>query len=132
MKKVVIWGAGELGKKVYAPLIIRYEMDVIAYVDNCAEKRKEKLYGVPIVDGETVRKLDFDLVLIALYSDSHIMEVRNQCESMGVSSDRIVELATDLNYIDVFMHPRYEWIRDYAGWLKENAVGGGRCGMWCF
>lgn len=131
MKKVVIWGTGKIGKMVYAPLVTKYEMDVIAYADNCAAKRKEKLYGLPIVDGETLCSLDFDLVLIALYDYRQIMEVRNQCESMGVSPDRIVELATDLNYIDIFMSQRYEWIKNYASWLEENAIGGAiaECGV---
>lgn len=38
--------------------------------------------------------------------------------------DKIIEFVTNLNYMDVFMTQRFEWIKDYAYWFKENVEEG--------
>lgn len=131
MKKGIIWGTGKMGKRAYLPLVTKYEMNIIAYVDNCEEKRKDTLYGLPIVAGEDINDLEYDLVFIAVYDYKQIADVERQLEQLGIPSDRVIELATNLNYIDVFMTQRFEWIKDYAQWLKESSVGGAiaECGV---
>lgn len=69
-------GAGKLGRKAYLPLVTKHGVNVIAYVDNCKEKRNETLYGISIVDGETIKKLDFDLVFVALYDYRQIANIK--------------------------------------------------------
>lgn len=49
MKRAVIWRAG---KMVYSPLVTKYGMNVIAYIDNSPEKRNETIYGLPIEAGD--------------------------------------------------------------------------------
>lgn len=131
MKKCIIWGTGKMGKRAYSPLVTKHEMNIIAYADNCEEKRKGTLYGLPIVAGEDIKDLEYDLIFIAVYDYRQIADVRQQLEQLGIPSDKVVELATDLKYIDVFMTQRYEWIKDYACWLGENSVGGSiaECGV---
>lgn len=129
MKRVVIWGAGEMGKMVYSPLVTKCGVSIIAYVDNCKEKRNKPLYGLPVMEGEALKSMDFELVFIALYDYRQIAEVREQLKQMKVPEEKIVELATDIKYLNVFMTPRFEWIKGYARWIKENSVGGGYCGM---
>lgn len=51
IKKAIIWGAEKKGRKVYLPLVTKYDMNIIAYVDNREKKRKDTLYGLPIVAG---------------------------------------------------------------------------------
>lgn len=131
MKKGIIWGAGKIGERVYSPLIMKYGMNIIAYIDNCEEKRKGTLYGLPIVACEDIKDLEYDLIFIAMYDYGQIADVKQQLEQLGIPSDKVVELVTDLKYIDVFMTQRFEWIKDYACWLKENSVGGSiaECGV---
>ena len=132
MKKGIIWGAGYWGNTAYSPLVTKYKMNIIAYADNCEEKRKGTLYGLPIVAGEDIKGLEYDLIFIAIYNDKQIAAVKQQINQLGIPSDKVIELVTDLNYIDVFMTQRFEWIKDYACWLKENSVGGSiaECGVY--
>lgn len=32
--RVIIWGCGEIGKRIYKPLIDRYNAEIIAYTDS--------------------------------------------------------------------------------------------------
>lgn len=131
MKRAIIWGAGQMGKMVYSPLVTKHGMNIIAYIDNSKEKRNDTLYGLPVAAGEDLKKMDFDLVFIALYDYRKIAEVRGQLKQIGVPEEKIIELATDLRYIDVFMTQRFEWIREYARWINENSVCGAaaECGV---
>lgn len=131
MKRAVVWGAGKMGKMIYSPLVTKYGMNIIAYIDNCKEKRNDTLYGLPVISWETLKNMDFDLLFIALYDYRQIAEVEEQLKQLEVPEGKVVELATDLRYIDAFMSQRFEWIKGYAHWIKENSVWGGiaECGV---
>ena len=127
MKEGIIFGAGKVGRKVYVPLTLKYNIKVIAYVDNSISLQGNMLYDVPIISCGEIAKLCYDLIFIALYDLDQINEVRQQLAQQGVANEKIVVLATDLSYMQVFMDQRFVWIKGYADWIY--GMGGAEV-MW--
>ena len=57
MKRVVIWGAAECGRKVYEMLQQQSELKVVAIADKNVQKRGQMLYGMKIITPEEILNL---------------------------------------------------------------------------
>lgn len=62
-KKIVIFGSGQGGLKMFAKLSKEYE--VIAFCDNSSEKEGLSFCGLPIISPEQLLNTPFDKVFIA-------------------------------------------------------------------
>lgn len=131
-KKAIIWGAGKIGKQVYFPLIKDYDMDVVAYVDSNRGNAGYDIYGVTIYSPECIKDLEFDVIFIAVYALEQIEQIKQQLSALGIKRNQVVELATDLHYLDVFSSIRTEWLRNYAEWINSLNLEGSvaECGVY--
>ncbi|MGG5825461.1 nucleoside-diphosphate sugar epimerase/dehydratase [Aeromonas salmonicida] len=62
-RKMLIFGAGEAGKKVHD--ILKNKYIIMAFVDNDATKHDDILNGLPIISPRKVANIDFDVIYIA-------------------------------------------------------------------
>lgn len=131
MKKAAIWGAGKIGKSVFAPLCEKYNMSVEVYIDSAVTKQGEYLCGVKIVSPEALKKMDIDLLFIAVYDYEQIKDIKDAAIKLGILEDKIVELATDFSYLDVVITRRGEWLSNCAKWINNEGIRGSiaECGV---
>ena len=124
MKKAIIFGAGKLGRSVFAPLVVEYGMNIIAYVDNSEEIYNKQLYGIPIMNCKEIKKISYDLIFIAVYDFDEIKKIVLQLVRIGVPEEKIVVLSTELSFLNVFMNQRFQWIKNYAEYFYSLEGGG--------
>lgn len=60
MEKVIIWGAGGTGRRVYNKL--KQQKEVIAFVDMDSHKWNTKYENIPICEPEMLKTLSFDKI----------------------------------------------------------------------
>lgn len=130
-KKVIVWGAGQYGKRAYASLVTDMNLKVIAYVDSNLTMTGKFIYGVPIVEPDQIRNLSYDQIFIAIADDKQIALIREKLFQLNVSEDKIVELLTDINYLEVLKDSRNQWLKNCALHLKETGIKGNvaECGV---
>lgn len=83
--KTVIFGASELGVNFYFE--IREAEEVVAFIDNDAEKQDKEILGIKILPAEALPSLEFDRIHIA--SIYHFKVIESQIKSLGISQDKI-------------------------------------------
>lgn len=86
--KVIIYGAGNLGRDYYQQMIITGYCDVVAFIDKNADK-----YGqtkVPIFTPDKINSLEFDYVVVALRMEAAFNEIKRILILNGVSEEKIV------------------------------------------
>lgn len=86
-KKVIIYGAGMVGRDYYAQISRYKECEVMAWIDSQPEK-----YCYPYVvvgTAECVTRTTFDMLLIAVENENTAMEIRSQLIKMGIDSGKI-------------------------------------------
>lgn len=130
-KKIIIWGAGKIGKRVYPWLVSDFDIDVRAYIDSNQTICGSCLCGVPVVSPEQIKKILFDQVFIAVFDYNQIMQIKMKLHELDISDDKIVDLATDLTYMEVLKTNRSEWLRNCAEMIYRNGISGSvaECGV---
>lgn len=86
-KKIVIYGAGIVGKDYYAQISRFTDCEIIAWVDEHPEKYKYphiKLQNPSILD-----KLDFDILIIAVKNEVVAKEICTQLMQRGIAQDKL-------------------------------------------
>lgn len=86
-KRIVIYGAGDLGRKYYRELTFSKYAEIIAWVD-----KREPIWPVQMrIDRpEVIRTLDFDYILIAAKTKRVANEMIDNVVDMGVSKEKCV------------------------------------------
>ena len=80
-KKIVLYGAGTVGKDYYRQLLHMEWIEVIAWVDRGLEK--EYIYNCLVQSPEVLQEIEFDNILIAVKEQRIAEEIkRNLCEYM--------------------------------------------------
>lgn len=87
MKKVIIFGAGELGKQVYGE--IKNEYDVVAFIDNYVGGQGEHIFNCPVYKLEEAMKIIFDFVFIC--STTGFDSMKNQLAARNVPEYKIID-----------------------------------------
>ncbi len=80
-KTLVIYGAGDIGKRLLPLLRSQYpEVDIVAVVDRRAKYSAFKLAGVEVLPAESIATIDCDAIVIAsvAFLDEIIPFVRQQ------------------------------------------------------
>lgn len=131
-KRVIVWGCGTIGKKVFCYLYDKFDMEVIAYTQSDVESRGGgHIYNVPIIEKNEILNIEVDYVLIAVYSFTAIKEIINELDVIGVPKEKIKPIALGLDFADAFMDQRIYWIRDFSIWCYEQKIQGNvaECGV---
>ncbi len=122
--KLVIYGAGELGKAVYSYAAERTE--VVAWIDKDAEYLRALGYNVALPD-ETDIPGDCP-VIVAVFDERAVGYIRQYLISRGVAPERIITFDPNtirLNYYIFGAHPRGQTMRAYMKALfpERNFLG---------
>lgn len=111
MKKVVIYGAGIIGKDCFFEI---EDAEVIAYIDNDKTKWGKSLNGIPIVGGiESVSLLVYDEIIIA--SALSYNDIKKQLISIGIKS----EIIRKCNSAIIATGARQTFVKNISEMLKQ-------------
>lgn len=86
-KRIVLYGAGTLGKDYYKQLSER-NYEILLWVDKNYKHYKEIGYSVSSIDA--ILSIDFDFVLIAIFKADIAYEVHKNLVKLGVREDKII------------------------------------------
>ena len=87
-KRVVLYGAGNVGKCYYRNINEYIECVLVAWVDKNADNlRKTEL--LPVEGVECLQKYDYDIVIVAVYDESIYKSVRAELISQGIPENKI-------------------------------------------
>lgn len=87
-KKIVIYGAGNYGKRLYEKICKEGEKEVIAILD----QTKEWLGDKKVLRPEEIKGLEYDSILIAIKNKDIVDAVKEKLMSLGVSEDKMVNI----------------------------------------
>ena len=88
-KKIVLYGAGKVGKDYYAQLCKYHSCRIGAWVDADYKKQQNNPY-YPITAPENMLSEEFDYVIIALSNEKTAGEVRDWMKSAGIKKEKIL------------------------------------------
>lgn len=82
MKNTILFGASNLG--VTAFNMLKYEYNIIAYVDNDPNKWDKEICGIKIKDPKELLNLknDIEIIITSIY----YTDIKNQLDSMGIEN----------------------------------------------
>lgn len=84
--RVVIWGAGKVGKAYYKQLMHTHYCDTILWVDVNWKKYENENVVAP----ENLREKDYDFIVVAVKRESMASEIRKILLNMKVDAEKIV------------------------------------------
>ncbi len=86
-RKIVIYGAGTVGRDYYAQICRYSDCRVIAWIDSHPERYHYKhinLYGIAALD-----TIEFDMLLIAVLNKKLADDIRNELIKIGIGREKI-------------------------------------------
>jgi len=97
MKKLIIYGCGKMGKGVLPVIQNRQDYEVIAYIDENADKGMQgdnfnNYHGIPIYPPVYIGKLKFDFVVIASINSGFVNEMRQVLKQNEILDSKILTL----------------------------------------
>ncbi len=97
-KKVVIYGAGIAGTKLYNNIKYNTNCIIVGWTDINIESYQKQ--GKPVVEPSVVLGCEFDLCVIAISKKSTLLGVKHLLMEMGVSGEKIVDRDEFYDWID--------------------------------
>jgi glycosyltransferase involved in cell wall biosynthesis len=82
---VVIYGAGEFGRKLFSKILEEKLFPITAWVD-----RNYSEIGFPIQPVDTILKVPYDYILVAMRHERVYTSIRNDLIAMGVDAAKII------------------------------------------
>ncbi|WP_072934309.1 radical SAM protein [Schwartzia succinivorans] len=128
-KKIVLWGAGIVGKQYYAQLQTTKWAEQILWVDK-NWKRFRSIYGEKCLvnSPSEIDKDDFDYIVISVSSSMCAIDIRNEIISMGIPADKIVwfpsqskVLMSSNPYINRLIEPAYREFEEVIKWQPDSS-----------
>lgn len=96
-KKVILYGAGNVGKAYYRHIKDDHECLLLAWVDKNAERlRRSDL--LPVEDVECLYHIEYDYIVIAVFDEIVYHNIRRELVATGIKEESIIWNPT-----------RYEW-----------------------
>ena len=86
-KKIVLFGAGRVGKDYYKEFLIN-EINVVLWVDNY--HYDIQCYGMNIFSPDRISYIEYDYILCALFSRTKVDEIKTQLINLGISEEKIL------------------------------------------
>lgn len=86
-KKIVIYGAGEVGHDYYRQLLINSSCQIVDWVDKNFKRYNYKEREVHSINN--LKNLEYDLVLIAVKRQHVAEQIMNELISMGIDRDKL-------------------------------------------
>jgi glycosyltransferase involved in cell wall biosynthesis len=92
-QRIVVYSSGSFGQHVVAALRRLDEYALVGWVDE--DDHESQRSGLPVTSVDSIRDLDFDLVLIAAIDSEYAEDVAKRLEHRGVARAKISLLAVD-------------------------------------
>lgn len=115
-KEIIIFGAGEQGKRGYAKLHGSY--DIIAFCDNDVKKQDQLLYEVPVISFDELVQQNNNKVIIIICSKFE-REIKQQLLDKNIFnfiSISQIDFGGDEEYYD----------EEYFAWQQKLGIFGGK------
>ena len=94
--RVILYGAGKVGRDYYEQLKSNNNYDIVAWVDKNAES-----YGAKIQNINVIKKYNYDFVLISIKSENIAKSIVFELiDKMGVDNEKIVWRKPNENFLD--------------------------------
>lgn len=87
-KKVVLYGAGEVGQAYYTQIKEEHETQLVLWVDKNYEKYQLK--GMNVCAIENIKNVDYDFIIIAVWHEKMYLEIRKDLVQLGVDAQKIL------------------------------------------
>jgi len=118
MRKIVIWGVGDVGKYLYER--IKAHDNVICFVDN---NYSNPISSPPVYHPSSLTTMDFDVVYIA---SAHGLEqiYKQLTEDLGIVSAKINRVYSESHVERFFVEPRIRFLEDFAERCHEQQIEG--------
>lgn len=95
--RIVLWGAGDIGRQYYKQLIVSNYCHIEAVIDMNAEKVKD--FPVPVMSSQFMKEVKgFDYVVISVSDRKANMEIVAMLKSFGILSSKIVSYLSRRSY----------------------------------
>lgn len=101
MERIMIFGAGNTGKRAYEQNYEKYNIQ--CFLDNDQKKWGKYLYNLPIIQPtkESIEKYSFDYIMIA--SVFGIKEIETQLVGLGIPFDKIIKIQRNPDVLSPFL-----------------------------
>ncbi len=87
-QKIILYGAGDIGRNYYQYIREKNEWDLVAWVDAAAEKYKDIGNGVQNIDAIT--QIEYDVILVAVMEEKTAQSIRMDLNVRGILNDNIL------------------------------------------
>lgn len=86
-EKIILFGAGKVGRDYYAQIVKYQEATIVAWVDKNYENIRCDYYKLESID--TIKSIDFDRIIIAVSNIGMVKEIEHELISMGIPHAKI-------------------------------------------
>jgi len=91
-RKVVLYGAGNIGRRVYLKLVRRNQ--IVAWVDKQYEQLPA-MFCEKVTSPQEILKVDYDYIVLAVKKAELVQEIKkNLVDTYGVSEEKILQIKT--------------------------------------
>lgn len=104
--RIVIYGAGNIGKKFYHRAIKENVVDIVGIVD--AKALEMETDDVPVLPVPMIKQMDFDYLLIAVENSDVVWEIKNNLLKMNIPEYKI-KWDGDVYFRDNYYRKSYEY-----------------------
>ena len=88
MSKIIIFGAGVMGKRYASDPFIKN--DIVAFVDNNKDLWDRVCYDKPVISLDKLEDLEYDYIIIAIKNQQIVSDIRKQLISAGINESKIL------------------------------------------
>lgn len=90
-KKILMYGAGDVAELTLLVLQEQNDLDmkILGIIDDDVKKQGKSILEIPIINRETIKSIDFDVILISSYS--HRKKISENLKELNIDSSKIVE-----------------------------------------
>ena len=118
MKKICIFGAGKIGKRMLA--LLPHD-EVAFFIDNDVAKDGQVVEGIPIRCFDYVKNSLADYRVLIAVSEKYLPEIENQVSKYGISYQTFQEIDTEKRKEKLLQRPDYISVyRRAIGWIKHH------------
>ena len=111
MKKVLLFGTGSTGRRIYDE--IKENTEIVGFLDNDTSKWGSRIEDVPVIgNGENLDNISFDEIIVC--SLPGMSAIKKQLIDMGIPGNMI-----NIDYISTQVNARINFLHDFAN-LHKN------------
>lgn len=138
--KILIFCAGAWGTALKTYIEEKTEDTIVGFVDNNIEQGN--IDGYIVYRPSDINRIDFDKIIIAISRKRALKDIKKQLSDLEIPQGKIIGMLEDKelfvnvrvqrkNVYDEMTDSRVVWLRNYADYVKEEAIAGNvaECGV---